>query len=364
MCFAKPQTLTWERYLLKRKRVGTAWIRKLGAGVAAAAAFACYSCCSTPDFSLPDFRWRLDFSGSLAFDFEFDIDMEFEFDGDFSGWARLDVVTSGSLGIDISGKTAFEQDIDIDIDGDGAEERVSIIGFSDGDPDDVDTILAAWEGDESTFDEGYCYVLVVTEDTVTLIGGECNSDEAVLTCTSPADDLEDVSCEVCDENACERCYSSKVSECIDEGSDALDQIEPEPDDDAESDDDAEPATEDAGEAPTELDAAVPSTDSGASSEAGTPRSDGGAPEAPEAGEVEAPEPDITESAEYQSCRQQVSTLEASVALCGLSLTVDADTLCRTSLSEVEDCFSSIDGLSFLDNPCNVLESSDCSEIVE
>jgi hypothetical protein len=31
---------------------------------------------------------------------------------------------------------------------------------------------------------------------------------------------------------------------------------------------------------------------------------------------------------------------------------------------VEACFSSIDGLSLFDDPCNVLESNECSEIVE
>ncbi len=328
--------------------------------LALAAALSTASCCTTPDFSLPDFRGRLDFSGSLAFDFDFDADMEFDFDGDFSGWANLDVVTSASLGIDVSGLVAFEQEIQIDIDDDGVEETVSVIGFGDGDPDDIEIIVATWEGDEFTFDEDYCYVLVVTEETITLITGPCGSESPVLTCTSPADDPDDVSCEVCDENGeCARCESEEVSECIEEGSDVLDEREPEP----------EPAsTLDAGPSHVEPDAEAPRTiDAGETPEpSDEPTVDGGMMTSPpDAGATTPqPEPDVTQSAEYQTCLEQVSTLEASVALCGLSLTIDADTLCRTSLATVQDCFSSIDGLSFLENPCDVLEGDDCSEFIE
>ncbi len=329
-------------------------IRRLTSGLAVLAALNTSGCCETPDFSLPDFRGRLGFGGSVAFDFDFDVDMEFDFDGDFSGWANLDVVTAASLGIDVDGKVAYEQEIEIDIDDDGVEETVSVLGFGDGDADDVDTIVAAWEGDEYTFDEDYCYVLVITEDTVTLITGPCNSDSPGLTCTSPADDLDDVSCSVCDENGdCAECESNVVAECIDEGSDALDDREPEPEAEPEPEPvsmpDAGLADGDAGVPETSPDAAAPPVDGGAMTMTPEPMT---------------PDPDVTASPQYQSCLQQVSTLEASVALCGLSLTVDADTLCQTSLDAVGRCFSGIDGLGFLDNPCSVLESNECSEIVQ
>ena len=242
--------------------------------LAALTALGTAGCCTTPDFSLPDFRGRLDFSGSLAFDFDFDADMEFEFDGDFSAWIDLGVVASWDFDIDIEGKVAFEQEILIDIDDDGVEEKVTIIGFSDGDPDDVDTIVAAWEGDEFTFDDGYCYVLLVTEDSVTLITGECDGDSPVLTCTSPTDDPQDVSCEVCDENGeCAQCESEKVSECIEEGSDVLDEIEPdeEPDQPKPEQDSGPPPLLDAGSPPVEVDAGMVS-------------------EMPEAGMPDRPEP--------------------------------------------------------------------------
>jgi hypothetical protein len=292
---------------------------------------------------------RLAFSGSLAFDFEFDFDMEFDFDidFDFSAWAHLDAATAVSLGIDIdlSGKVAYEQELEIDIDDDGVKESVSVIGFGDGDPDDLDVVITAWEGDEYTFDEGYCDVLVWKTDSVTLLTGPCDDDGPLLTCTSPDDDLDDVSCEVCDADGnCAQCDSGKVSECIDEGADELDDIEPEPEPEPQGEPEPTPVITDAGAPPV---TSEPDASPGSWAVA-----------KPE------PEPDVTQSAEYEACLQQVSVLETSGSLCGLSLALEAEALCQGFLSEVAACVSGIDALGLLDSPCSVLQSDECSEVVE
>lgn len=316
-------------------------------------------CCSVPDFNVGDMDGRLDFSGSLAFDFDFDADMEFEFDGDFSGWGRLGGATSVSLGIDLSGKTAYEQDIEIDIDDDGVEESVSVIGFSDGDPDAIDTVVAAWEGDVYTFDDGYCYVLVATETTVSLLTGPCEEDGPVLTCTSPADDLDDVSCEVCDEaGRCSECDGTTVGECISDGAEELDAL-PEPDP-TDADETEVTDTESQTDTDADVDAAPPEP-SAADAAAPTETVEPDASSEPTATE---PEPDPTDSEAYRTCMDQLSAIEAGVSLCGLSLRLDTSELCDGHLAAVDACFSSIDGLGLLDSPCDELQSDDCSEVVE
>lgn len=347
----------WEqavRSILHRRRSG--WVRIVVPALVVLGVLAGLStCCRTVDFTLPDFRGRLDFSGSLAFEFEFDANMEFEFDGDFSGWAKLDAVSATSLGIDLTGKVAFEQELDVDIDDDGVDERVSVIGLSDGDARDVDTVLASWEGDEYTFDEGYCYLLVVTEDSMTLITGRCNGDSPVLTCTSPTGDDESVSCVVCDAGGqCAPCDSKEVSECIDEGSEALGESRPP------ATPEPPPATDDASSPIADAGAMEPETafDAGSTEDGSTPG------ESPDEDMVDEPEPDVTESPEYQTCVQQANALRASVSLCGLALGVEIDSLCRTSLAAVERCFESVDGASIFENPCDVLRSEDCAELVE
>lgn len=305
-------------------------------------------CCKTPDFNVGDMSGRMAFSGSVAFDFDFDADMEFDFGGSFSAWGRLGAATAASLDLDITGKLAFEQQLDVDIDDDGVEETVSVIGFGD-DADHIDTVVASWEGDKYTFDDGYCYVLVWANDTLTELTGPCDGNGPVLTCTSPDDNPDDVSCEVCDENgSCARCESRTVEACIDEGSDALAESTPEPEPSPLPDAGSPPAT-------TERDAAAP--------DAGTPTPpDAAAPI--DTGNVEPQMPPQTNTAEYQACLGQVSALEVSVSLCGLSLALDASQLCEGNLAAVGTCFSSIDALGLLDSPCSVLQSNDCNGVVQ
>lgn len=331
-------------------------LRFMKSALAGLTALATTGCCTSPDFDLGDMNGRVAFSGSLAFDFDFDLDMEFGFDGDFAAWAHLDAATAASLGIDITGKVAYEQELDIDIDDDGVNETVSVIGFGDGDPDDIDAVITAWEGDEYTFDEGYCYVLVWTSNTVTLLTGPCEGEGPLLTCSSPEDDLDDVSCEVCDEDGnCAQCDSQKVSECIDQGADELDDIAPGPQPEP------EPVMTDAGAPP---DTGEPSASSGPwSTTKPTPEPAAEPEPTPEPAAEPEPEP-ATPSPEYQACLDQVRALETSVSLCGLSLTLEADALCQGFLSEVEGCVSGVDALGLFDSPCSVLQSDDCSEVVE
>jgi hypothetical protein len=314
-------------------------------------------CCTTPDFNVGDMDGRLDFSGSLAFEFEFDADMEFDFDGDFSGWAGLGAATSLSLDIDIEGKIAYEQEFDLDIDDDGVEEEVRVIGFGDGDPNELDTVVATWQGDVYTFDDGYCYVLVWSDDSVTLLTGPCEEDGPVLACTSPADELDDVSCEVCDEaGRCTECDGTTVGECISDGAEELDDLpEPEPTETEETD----IATET--ETGTTVDAAMPEP---GASDAGAPTVTDEADASPEPTTTEEPEPEPTDSEAYRTCLDQLSVIEGSLSLCGLSLTLETSELCSGHLGAVNACFSSVDGLDIFSSPCSALESDDCSEVVQ
>jgi hypothetical protein len=320
-----------------------------------------------PDFNVGDMGGRVEFSGSLAFDIEFDADMEFEFDGDFSGWGDLDGATSLSLGIDvdIEGKIAYEQELDIDIDDDGVEEEVRVIGFGDGDPDEIDTVVTAWKGDIYTFDDGYCYVLVWNDNTVTLLTGRCDEGGPVLACQSSEDDLSDVSCQVCDEaGRCSECDGTTVDECISDGAEELDELpEPEPTETDETQtDEAQTEVEPTDAGPTEPSAA----DAGAA-DAGSPvvgEPDASTEPEPTDSEPTEPEPDPTESEAYRTCLDQLSVIEGSLSLCGLSLTLEVSELCSGHLSAVNACFSSIDGLDIFDSPCNALQSDDCSEVVE
>jgi hypothetical protein len=320
-------------------------------------------CCTLPKFNVGDMDGRLAFSGHLAFRFDFDAHMKFNFDGDFAGWSGLSAATAVSLGIDWSGKVAYAQKRDIDIDDDGVKESVSVIGFGEGDPDDVETVVATWKGDVYTFDDGYCYVLVSKANTVTLLSGRCDEQGPVLTCTSPADDLQDVSCEVCDEaGRCSKCDGTTVDECISDGSKQLDRL-PEPEPESEP-----PAQSDAGADAAEVDASVPepvARDAGAPTMAEPDASiepDASPMPAPDASPM--PEPDPTQSAAYRTCMDQLSVIEASVSLCGLALKLEGSELCSGHLSAVKACYSSIDGLSLLDSPCGTLKSDDCSEVVK
>jgi hypothetical protein len=336
-------------------------------------------CCSMPDFNVGDMDGRLDFSWRLAFDFDFDADMEFDFDADFAGWAGFGAATAVNLGIDLSGKVAYEFDIDIDIDDDGVKESLSVLGFGDGDPDDIDIVVAAWKGDVYTFDDGYCYVLVANEDTVTLLTGPCDEDGPVLTCTSPAADRDEVSCEVCDEaGRCTQCDGTTVEECISDGAEELDDLpEPEPEEtaagslrDAGSDGmdvttngtdiDASAPDPSAADAGTTASATTTAQNDASSDPTGSTEATGSA----EPATSNEPEPDPAESEAYRTCMDQLSVIEASISLCGLSLTLDSSELCEGHIGAVQACFSSIDGLGFLDSPCDELESDDCTEVVE